>query len=51
MLGVDEHRIFGLAGLDPFARVFDAARVLSDRDDLEIFVFQLAVELLPPGQI
>jgi hypothetical protein len=51
MLGVDQDGVFGLGGLDPFAGVFDPAGVLSDGDDLEIFVLQLAVKLLPSWQV
>jgi hypothetical protein len=51
MLLIDQHGVFGLGGFDPFARVFDSTGVLCDRDDLEIFVLQLTVKLLPSWQV
>jgi hypothetical protein len=51
VLSVDQDGVFGFGGFDPFARVFDAAGVLCDGDDLEILVFQFAVKLLPSWQV
>jgi hypothetical protein len=43
MLSVDQNSVFRFGGFDPFARVFDSACVLRDRNDLEILVLQFAV--------
>jgi hypothetical protein len=51
MLSVDQDGVFRFGGFDPFARVFDSAGVLRNGNDFEIFVFQLAVKLLPSWQI
>jgi hypothetical protein len=48
---VDERRERGLGSLDPLARVTQAARVLRDRDDLQVLALQLLVECLPDRQV
>ena len=51
MLRVNEHGILWFGGLDPGAGVFNAACILGDGNDLEVFVIDLAVKFLPSRQI
>src|SRR6185369_10223217 len=51
MFCVDQYGVLGFGGCDELSGVPDSARVLRDRDDLEIASLQFSVELLPSRQI
>ena len=51
MLSVNQRGEVRLGRRNPGRCVFHATRVLRDRNDLEVFVFQLTVKFLPSRQI